>query len=98
MTAERKATVTVQHQRQLDGWELRDSTAHPLVVPHGSYGLPVVHRAGCRCGPSPTHPKISDSAVVALWRGEHIRLICGLHRTIEFCQLCTCRSTRPITA
>lgn len=93
-----KPTVVVQHQRPLDGWELRDSTARPLVVPHGSYGLPVVHRTGCHCGPSPTHPQLNESSLRALWRGEHIRLICGLHRTIEFCSICTCRSTRPITA
>jgi hypothetical protein len=83
-----KATVVVQHRRPLVGWQLRESTARPLVVPHGSYGLPLVHRAGCQTGPSPANPRINESALRALWRGEHIRLLCGLHRTIDFCSKC----------
>jgi hypothetical protein len=76
----------------LDGWALRSDGENQLIlVLDGTYGLPVIHRAGCRTRPSHEHPSIDATDVLELWLAEHIRISFGATRTIHFCEKCLIR-------
>lgn len=80
----------------LRNWRLRDSDEPVLVVTHGTYGKPVIHREGCHTGPALDHPRLPDRATVGfdivewLWVAERTHRTAGHESTVEFCERCMC--------
>lgn len=93
MTAEDKAPD------DLTLWRLRDNDEQVIVVRHGTYGKPVLHRLipkhpGRAIGPG--HPRLPDPSflgfdlVERLWLAETLDRAAGRPSTVEFCQHCVC--------
>lgn len=80
----------------MNQWRLRESDDKDVVVvKEGTYGLPVLHRHGCRTRPAPDHPVLSADLLgfdVAeqVWLAEQARETAGLGRTIDLCVNCLC--------
>ena len=78
--------------RPLSDWSLRNSPQQAQVNPHGSYGLPIIHRGACQgryhLVRAPDWPPLQESEFEAFWNGELVRERIGLSRTIEFCGNC----------
>lgn len=88
--------MTETTQTTLEGWELRTEHDNVWINPHGSYGLPVAHRIGCRWTPAPELAVMAQASMgvdpaEVLWRYEQSRIDEGLPRSLEFCQRCLIR-------
>jgi hypothetical protein len=80
----------------LEDWELRPSTSTLFVTnPHGSYGVPVIHRPGCWIG-MPDYPSVDLAAhgfdvLQSLFDDARARDAAGQLYRVQFCQSCTIR-------